>query len=318
MPTTQALTASETNNAARGRPVMIGRNALELSSSRHWSALGGDFGSASLGWSTAPPEVTHDRAGDPASMPNPAGASIAELVLAWELPANTRVVDAVGIVGTNLAQAAADLSDTILVDLDTADADDFTTGLTQVATWSVTAAGPTRLGALFSAAYVGQRWWRLTFTRDSAANWPSLALGIGLPSIGEVYLGKRRQMPFTPQRPYDALSRVAEEEVMSLPGGTLVGVTVTAPRGVWDLRWRLRQDEWGVEARDVLRAWYADSHGRASIWMPDSTAPNVVHLARARERAMHAPEVSLQLQEASIALVELPPFRGLEVDVVGV
>lgn len=316
MPTFQALTDSEVVAANEGRPTWIGANALELTDTAIWSVNGGDFGDSALDASglTA---ATYDLSASSRTGPELAGATPTVLTLAWELPANDRVVDAVAVIGTNLRSVAEAYADTINVDFATADSSDFGTGLTSLASWEVTAAGPNRLAALASTAVVGQRWFRLTFELDGGGNWVSVT---GLPQIGEVFVGKRRAMPFRPQRPYDSDASDALEDTITMPGGEIVGVRGARGRGFWRVEWRLRQDAQGTEARDVLRAWWRDCYGAPSIWMPDASASltSRAHLVRALDPTLEIPEVYLQLQQAEVEMVELPPFYDFETRSVGI
>lgn len=313
MPTTQALTLSEINNAALGRPLLVGHNALRPLGSGYWSSNGGASGILSEG---VEPTVCVDRRGDPQTRPISTSV-VTTYTLAFSVGSNSFVADAAAVIGTNLQALAQALGDSIVIDLDTADDAIFSTGLTQVATWTVTSAGPNRLGALFSSAYVGQQFWRLTFDRLSGADFPT---GSGnVPQIGEVVIGKRRQIPFNPQRPIDLDKVTVDEDSIYLPGGAIYGVTSQRGRGVWDLRFKLRADLWGQSAKEVLLKWHADSdYGATSVWMPNTSNPNRVHLARPADRSLSQPEVSLALSEVSMNLEEVPPFYRPEVATIGV
>lgn len=317
--TLETLSASETAGLAANAPVLVGANALELTTQEVWSSTG----ELTTGVVEArrPVANARDLRGAPSTEPIPDGATPTTWSLVWELEPNNRAVDCAGVFGTNFASLfAATGGDTYQLRLECADNSAFTVGLETPFFWNVNTISlglglGYRFGGLFAQRVRGARYWRLRLINTSGP-WPAL---LNLPRIGEVWLGRRHQMPFPPQRPLDWDATDAEEDSFFGAGGARVGATEWRGRGVWPLVWRLRQDAQGVEARDVLRAWWRDARDGAEALMFTQPAVNasVVYMVQDERRALSAPEITWQVSEARLQLVEQPPFFVTEREVIG-
>lgn len=312
MPVLESLSASETAGLAADAPILVGANALELTEDERWSSVGSFVGGVTD--EQAPAALARDGRGAPSTAPFPDGTAEPESwSLMWALPVNNRGVDLVGVFNTNLASIVSSVGGTIEVRLETADNSTFTIGTTVLRLWTLTTAAPgiDRLVGLLTQRARGQRWFRLRFTIPSGT-WPVTPSLV--PSVGEVWLGHRRQMPFRPQRPVDFEATDGAEDVVTSGGGLQVGAVDFRERGVFDLRWRLRQDASGVEARDVMRAWWRDTRGggRGLLLPRPSSEPGRAVIVRPSARGLSLPEVGFALAEGSVRLFEQPPFWALQ------
>lgn len=306
---TAPLSTSEVAGRDAGRPCMGGGNVLERALTIAWSVTGTVPGVPT----DVPARAVADRM--TGLLVRPAvGAEVATWWLVWSFPAGIGAtpVDCAAI-WTDLPVLAGTVGD-ILAVLEVDDSAGFVSPVT-AATWTIQAGNPDRVAAFFlQRILVGEsgegRWWRLRLRRADAADWPASIR----PGIGELWIARRAQWLYPPQRPYDPDGTDADEDSITLLGGQQVGATRFRGRGVWDLSMRLRQDDVGAEARDVLRRWWADTdYGGPGLWWPRADQPARVHMVRPDGRALQMPEVGPAIQEAQIRLLEQPSYWAPQV-----
>lgn len=296
MPTLVALPQSQQDRRAADLPILTGRSVLELATTIQWRS-GGSLASGSDVTLTGYPGR---RAGDGRSAEHtrPTSAGTTHYLCA-DLGA-ARTWDVAALLGHAIGPSGAPSAVLAVAD-DAA----FTSGLTTIATWSLTDISPVRrvstqlAGAGGPGAVVTARYVRLTITYSSSQT----------PAVGELHLGSRLALPCRLLYPTESEHRpqLDERARWSSDGGLEdVGPLLRGRLG-GDLRWLVESSE-----ESALLAWGRDcGWGRyTGLYVPrPNSEPNTGALVTweaptVADTAWGGRELSMGVRE------HLPTLRG--------
>lgn len=211
-----AVNFGANEQASADKPLLITENVARLhfgAQTPQWSTSGLWSDSAQVGMDenatriNEPPRWSHDLALTRRTSPLPVGTP-ATFYLLWRLTQsvsvrNAGIVDSIVIANHNFADITGDLDIAVHID----DAQDFNHNPAQIAAWSLAAPhSPERLVDVLPFRYVGVEYVRMAIT-ISPGTWST----VSYPRIGEVVLGRRRQLARAPDEPSD--DRAARSEV---------------------------------------------------------------------------------------------------------
>jgi hypothetical protein len=184
-------------------------------------------------------------------------------------------VDLAAVIGANLGAISADGSGTLTVALDVADDSAFVTGKQTV--WTQTVAGDTKnqrlvsmvgtvLGLAHTGAaalrYTGARFWRLKISRAS---------GTFIPQIGDLWLGRRRQMRSKPLLPADPDATITNAGEHKAASGPITRYIYSSGQASRPFRWWIVTN---AEATDLASWWSESKRGKAFLFiLKPTTAP---------------------------------------------
>jgi len=142
----------------------------------------------------------------------------------------------------------------------------------------------------------------------------AFSFGVNVPRIGDIFLGRRRQLPHFPNAPYDKTpleSQVSDFE--SLNGDTQ---RVVKKRGRMVKPLRLVTGGIGepYDYKNEIREWYRQTgQGTRRFWWIDdpATAPEARQVLL-REPRLVMPLLGPNASEANLTIVEQPPFLTQE------
>ena len=201
--TAAALSAAEVARVTNDKPILVGENILESADYIKW--FKGDEPTANVNSGTDRSEAgypatrAHDRTAHATTRPQSA-LTQNDWYLSWNLSAS-KSFDMIMIGGHNFTSATS-----LTVSFEIADSTNFNTNLHTIATWSNAHQSSKRLVSL-SLKHTGSDPLRYTIDSttpigqygriklDAGANWT--------PQIGEVWLGRRRHLPYEFDGPLD-------------------------------------------------------------------------------------------------------------------
>lgn len=218
--------------------------------------------------------------------------------------------DVLAILGHNFGSVAAATGNGIAYNFQVADTATFTSGLTSLASGAISPTDGDRRIVSLSLGTGNQRVQDMAFARLLLQ---SISFGSRPLEVGEVWLGRRRQVPFPPQRPVD-LDHVRSMQTGEVyPGGYRITVEEYGGQHVADLQFLLRQDRNGTDARTVLRTLQAETgQGRPCLYCPrPNTEPGRTMIVEF-PADLRMPETGFGVQEARLVCDEQPPFYARE------
>lgn len=309
-------------------PVFLARHAPALSLGAygsHWHEVGAGSSIASLASTqvdnaTYPTTYAYDRAHHLRTRPT--DGSTFGYALGFQLD-GTEDLDAICIVGHNLA----DLSGTINVAAWVADNQAFSTNAQRIAMWQSSSFTSARLAALD----LGPNHGSVTpgvgagdYLRYSGAEWLQIVVretgesAISVPQIGEVWIGKRRQLSARWLVGWDEWSYESDIATATSESGVRSAYKRHSGRFVQrSIRSRTTGvDRYGLDDLTELRSWWADTDYGARpfvYWHEPSTTVGAASVVASADAAFALPVVDYQTREASLpALEEIAPFRSSE------
>jgi len=318
-----AISAGEQAAYLADKPLLIGTNAAESYSNAAkwvgWTSGGRDYGQSSDTTCTQadePTAWTHNRSAAERSGPS-AVASARGYALIFELDGT---VDFDSIVLANHNFAAVTAAHTATVDVWIADDGSFGAAPRRIARWSSSLLTGPRLvsydlndlvtpGAGVYARFSGVTWLQVAVYAASTV--------ATLPKIGEVWLGRRRQLGEAPWAPWDADGY--ESDVVDAYARSGAGARVVRSSGgrVWRPRWTSQgtDDPHGLSIGGAVRTWWTSDleHGsKAGVWVPQPySAGNQAHLVLPSP-SLRLPQRPASLADVELELRELAPYRSGE------
>lgn len=276
-----ALTADEVTYAAANKPILVGIQALESPQIARWDADGDASGGGDISATGFPARWSYDRRTGKRTKPN-AGAATQYLV--YQLNASPDDVDCAFIQDHNFGTIGA-----LTVTLEIADVATFTGGTFQtLATWTPGTSN-NRLASL-SLKHTGSvalRYSGLSYVRIKTTG------GSHTPEIGEVWLGRRRQLKHKPNEPYADLANhfIGSQRLFETKSG-LPAVSVRH-RGRRVLDARVNPSD--TTYHTAVRSWFRDTNWgtRAFVWVEDpAAAPASYNLVRLDQPDLYFPLIS--------------------------
>lgn len=195
-----AVTSAETTLLAADKPILIGAAALDGSVVIEWSTTG-TFGSDATA-TVAPTSFLHDRR---TFQSYPTSAQTTWYVVC-QLATTAPDIDVIAYMVHNLNDSAATIS------IEIANSADFATDLVEI--WTDTPSDNGRVMGLLSTRYSDVIYIRAKIVGSSA-----------VPKLGELWFGRRRQLPRHPNRPYDDAATRSSQEVSVANSGNSNGYT---------------------------------------------------------------------------------------------
>lgn len=227
------------------------------------------------------------------------------------------VVDGIVITGHNFHTLARAYATTLTVTAEIADDDVFTgPDVTQLAQWSITAGYRNPRLVSFDLAgaagrYTSVEWFRLRISSP-------VAFSLNVPEVGEVFLGRTRQLGRAPDRPFDyraARSTVSTHRTKTGQPSTYELFAHETPLSMVLSAYDGTDDATGLDDVATLRALYEDTYGGVEpfIVVPQpETYPTRAHLARLEPPEQLAVFADLDVGEYALNFIEYPPFVGPE------
>ena len=257
-----ALTAQEIADFALDYPILGGKTAGDSLSDARWNTSG-SLANADVSATGFAASKAFDRRGNEITKPNTTGTVWYLMLDAGAAPAD---VDFAVIIGHNFSSVGV-----TEVLLQVADDNAFTSNLVTVATW---VAGFTARLASFSLFHTGAaalrytlgRYWRLKITMAS-----------GTPQVGELWLGRRRQMSTRALMGFDSSEEEARVADFTADDGSTIRYKLSAGQRVVDASFII------ATAGEVttLDSWYTecDRLTEPTIYCEaPSSAPTYSHL----------------------------------------
>lgn len=311
--TATVKSAAEQAAQAADKTLFVTRNALlDLESDPVWLA-----GATDVTSTLYPTTLACDGQADAPTRPEYLAATTT-VDLVFELTPSVRgqanQVKAVAVLGHNLYTVARALGATLTVNAEIANAGDFVSGYARIGQWSITAGydDPPLVSLDLAGAfgeYASVPWFRLRVSSSVAFT------SSALPAVGEIFLGRTRQLGRRPDRPFDARSATSSVSRARSKTGSLASYELFADAG--DIRMTLTaydgtDRDTSLDDVSTLEAWWTDTRGVDPFLFFDEPGTNPSH---ARFVALDPPGrkfnfYDLQLGEIEIGLIEIPPFLG--------
>lgn len=336
--TVGTISAAEEAALTAGKILFVGTNALRRrnavpvwSSSGSWADSGTAGVGANLDDASYPTRYLYDDVLYNYTQPAAGAVGLSTVYLLLDLVDGTdddQTTDVVWLKPINWHL----LDGSITATLEVADNSAFTTNLRTVTTWSAwdstAKAIDVRIGLdyVLGAPYTPVRLTNVRYARLKLAVTSPLASG-KLPQIGELVMGRRRQLGHLPRLPWDPGSEESAIDWFESETNGVVGGDVRyRGRSRWVLRFRpTSSGALGVDETQALRDIYDDTDGftRPFLYVDDPTAgTTTVYSGQGDGHFVYTPnpvsvmpylEQYQSVREAEIELVELPPYQSSEV-----
>ena len=258
---TEALSTQEIDDAALDKPLLSGDGAQSRVAAIEWSDAG-SFAGASLEDASYPTGRAYDRGATTRTRPSTAAAT---RYLLFNLATSPPDIDFIAIINHNLGTIGGGAT----VAFEIANGSTFA-GAISLASWT-----PTTNVRLVDLTLGGgnNRYTTVPYARLVFTN-----LGASKPEVGEVWFGKRRQMPHWPQHPWEpAHVEGADNEVFDADGGDLVTYQRHGGRFEQSMEMKFATD---ANAAILTGFWSDCSYGaKKGIVIPKpNSAPTRAHL----------------------------------------
>lgn len=189
------LSADEIALAAADKPLMVAVHALESPQIARWDADGSLAAGADISATGFPATRAYDRLTGLRTKPNAAATT---QYLAFQLAASPAAFDCIFIQDHNFGAIGG-----LTVSVEIANTADFVTGLAEIASWTPGGSNA-RLADLVLGGATAQRYSGVPYLRVKITG------GSHTPEIGEVWAGKRTQLRYFPDVPYDRLALASD------------------------------------------------------------------------------------------------------------
>ena len=296
MATFAALTAAEIAAAALDKPMMVAVHALESPQIARWDADGSLAAGDDISATGYPARFSYDRRTGKPTKPN-AGATTQ--YLAYQLNASPADFDCIFIVGHNFGTIGG-----LTVSVEIADNSAFSTNLREIASWSPGSSN-VRLSDLTlnhsgsgisgAARYSAVDYLRLKTTGGSHT-----------PEVGELWVGRRRQLLHKGNIPYDDLGLRSSQRV-TVNG---VGEAVSSAQYVGQHVVAARLNPHDSTAKSDIQAWFREcNYGtRSFVWVEDpATYPARFHVVKLDEPSFAFPLMGPFEREITVTATEQGP-----------
>ncbi len=309
-----ALSASELAHVTAGHPILVASNAIRdpVSDPRWVNSAAGNYTDDDWTDSQYPTSFLYDGHGHLRS--RPAYAQMPYIYSGegyWRLPFRIDPdtdFDCAAIIGHNLGT----IGGSFIVALQVDDRADFATAL-QIATWTPVTTDR-RLSSVVlkhtgtdARRYSGYTYGRVILEHNNTDAF--------LPQIGEVWLGRRRQITHKPRIPYDDASFDGRTIDVETESGA--HVSYVQFRGRRTLAASIRTDD-TTEIADI-RSWFseADYGMRHFLWIEDPSTPSTVNANTYLMRLSEMGRLTFPLggpthREWTLEALEVPPFLSAE------
>lgn len=211
----------------------------------------------------------------------------------------------------------AELNGSVDVAVYCADDNTFATNLNLMASWSGVAT-PDRLVdlSLLHTAVTNRRFSALRYVAISITTSGSFSAPNAQPRIGEVFLGRRRQLARKHDYPGDDQRETSRIDTFESESGYMTNFRRAYGRRDVDLMWTADQaDALGLDDQATWRSIWSDStRGTRPLWYlrEPSTTPGDAVLMRMPSPARAFKFLGPNHAEVKFAAVEVPPFLALE------
>lgn len=272
-----ALTADEIAYAAADKPILVGIQALESPQTARWDSDGSLASGSDISATGYPARWSYDRRSAFPTKPN-AGAT--NQYLTFRLNASPDDVDCAFIMGHNFGTIGG-----LTVTLEIADTNDFGGGTFKtIATWSPTTDARLASLSLHHTGAAALRYSGLSYVRLHTSG------GSHTPEVGELWLGRRRQLKHKPNEPYADYANhfVSSQRVFE----TKSAVISTSVRHKGRRQLQAHINPSSSTYHDAVRNWFRDTNWgtRAFIWIENpSTAPASFNVMRLESPELYFP-----------------------------
>lgn len=296
------LSATEIADAAADKPLLLGESVIAAAKAdgafaAEWSAAG-SFAGADITATGYPVARAYDRAWNTWTKPNAAATTH---YLLFDLGATVAAFDHCIIGGHNFGTIGG-----LTVSLEIANASTFATDLIELASWSPGSSNKRlvdlSLGHGVDAApnvYSSVRYLRIKTTGGSHT-----------PQIGEIILGRRRQVTNRPRLPYDPIS--ADSEVADFESRSGITTRYTLNRGRVVLSPQFSTS--ATADRTPFTSWWADcAQGtKPFVYIEEpQTTPGAARLMLTQP-SFRMPAKTYNFRTIDLSMSEIGPFYDLE------
>lgn len=303
------VSAAEVAARDRGAPLFVATNILEqYTTVPQWRLSGSWATGTNISAPSAPTFRCFDRR---AKLPTQATAASGQsaVSLLFDLTASVdRSFDCAFIFGTNIESLGGEVDVTLTIsDVNTFSGADPST--VDLATWSPTTNG--RLGSIALETADGKRYSSVRYLRlKFVQNVGTFATN---PRVGEVWLGRRRQLPHPPSIPYDEAPRMSDvidssNKAIMVRHTKSYGGSVRAPKFI------LSSAD-SPDGAQALRDWWSDSsYGVApSVYVEDPSDLSTASMVSAGDTLSIPLITGVSVRETQLILTEIAPFVSSEV-----
>ena len=302
-----AVPAAEIALRQDDKPILVGSNVLRDNLSEEWRT-GGSPIATELG---QPISRAYDGQGVSVTQPDNQGA-VAEYSLVFEL-ASGAVFDSFAMIGHNLTLLNPTVGFTVTLANDSAISVNteiiFASPAITVerkVDYTLGAGGEDRFTVDSGLAFVRFQW----TTTDGGG------FGSTVPRVGELILGRRRQMPFKSDLSgFDESRLDARSADFESRSGLTTRFTHFKGRSKLDISWMPDETAKSVDQIEDLRQWYkeADFGQKVSLYTEDpSSDPAKSFLMFKESGGLNMPLRFYATRNARVGLKEQPPFYAIE------
>lgn len=307
-----SVPAVETAALALDKPVFAASNALRsynqvpaFFTTRTWAGTQVDQATTPGYWAHDDTMVAQAR---------PTDTTIASMFLLFDLDDTAGHEIDMAIIGNH---NFSDLAGTVTVKLYFADDSAFTTNLRTAYTWTISDASRLVSMVLDTTITGPFRYSAVRYAGIGITTTSTFSTANGMPQIGEVFLGRRRQLARKHDYPGDDLSESSVVETHETTGGYSTQYRDAYGRRDLSLSWTSdTADVLGIDDQAVWRSLWTDSEqGTRPFWYlrEPSTAPGNAVLMRAPSPRMSFNHLGPNHGERRLAMVEQPPFLSREI-----
>lgn len=308
-----AVPAAELTAEGLDKPCLVTSNAARAwNALPQWSISGtwsdsGPGEASNVSYSNAPPYWAYDGKGTRRTYP--VGGVYSTFFYMMDLALTGRndgIIDSIAILGHNFDSLPGNLTISVSI----ADDEDFSVNLQTIHTFNLTAPhDPTRLVALLATRYTDVQYARLNIL--SSVNFSTTVV----PRIGELILGRRRQLARNPDEPTDDRSVVSRVAVLETQNGDDVSYVQHKNRREIEPFWTADEND-TIDDKQTWIDFFDDLDGgtRPFLYLRNPTttpadAP-LMYLPEPRDFQDH---LGPYHAEVSHEMKELPPFYRDEV-----
>lgn len=316
------VSAAELTCLARNAPMMVLNNPIrDFLSAPVWRTTATTAGADVTDTNNGPTRFLYEGRGSPRSKPLVQSPAVNTYYLHFELRQGAdakHTIDTFAALNHNFDTLAAGIANTINFTVVVADDGNYSTGFRQIARWTNYSSKARLVQRSLGAAPSNERYTNVRYLRiqiDSAANFTT---GL-VPEIGEVVLGRRRQMPWGPTiGEYDDVELETLAADNEFPTGDIYTVVHAERRAVFNLRFQPHGLDVGsgLNWDDELRAWFREGGDKDTFLYFDkpNTAPTQAHWVKlSREHRLYMPYQGPFDRDVRFTLVEQAPLYDPEI-----
>lgn len=297
------------------KPLFVGNNVLRNYNARPQWRTGGSLASGSdITDPSYPTWLGYDGKGASRTAPTLTGGSAAYSYLCdlVEGTAEEYTFDTCVVWNHNFHE----LNGTVTVRLEIADDNSFSSNLTTLATWTFTGL-TTQRGRIVefnlnnNRRYSSARYVRLRLTTNAGGGFTTA------PAFGELWLGRRRQLGYYPNLPFEAKRLRSDVSDFKPKSGARIRYTLNEGQRVFSLVMSTGGANTSIDTEDELRGFWRDCRygSRSFIFVPQpDTDGEDACVCLDDEADLGIPLLGPYEREGAFNFSEIAPFRQREVE----